>query len=623
MKKRLTALLALVMTLCMTIGMAGCGKKEKNNDTSTPSQSGKTETTPAASGSSDLSALAGTYNITVWVSEVDGVKALTEQQINRFMEKNPGIVINATIEGVSEADSATLMITSVEDGADIFCFAQDQLARLVMAGALQPLGQATAATVTEMNDPGAVRSASVGDTLYCYPLTADNGYFMYYDKSVIPESDLDSLEKIIADCEKAGKMFSMELETSAWYNAAFLFATGCVSEWSTDESGEFVSVNDTFNSDNGVIALKGMQKLLKSKSYNSSSSTSDFAAAVPSAVVVSGTWGLDDVKKALGDNFGATDLPSFTVDGKEYHLGSFSGNKLLGVKPQVDKVRAAVLQQLALYLTGEECQIERFEAKGWGPSNKKAMASDAVQKDVALSALGQQNKYAIPQGQIHGSWWDIAKVYAVSAKSATTDAELKAALQDYEDTIKSLFKMSVDEKEAWSVIGSMNGDGWATDIPMVCDSKGVWHSDKIKFVAGDEFKARQGKSWTVNIGGDGKADGSNYKVEEAGYYFVKFTYDKDSNSGSIVLEKSSDIYGFTVIGSINGDGWSIDLPMEIDANGDWTTTEAYTMAKGVEFKVRQGKNWDVCYPASNYVVEADGTYYIRLKADLSVELIAK
>ncbi len=436
MKKRLTSIFALAMAFIMVIGVAGCGKKEKTDD---------------------LSALNGTYDITVWVSEVDGVKALTEQQIDKFEADNPGIVLNATIEGVSESDSATLMITSVEDGADIFCFAQDQLARLVMAGALSPLGEATAAQVTEMNDAGSVRAASVGGTIYCYPLTADNGYFMYYDKSVIPESDLDSLEKIIADCEKAGRLFSMELETSAWYNAAFFFGAGCKSEWITDENGEFVSVNDDFNSDKGVIALKGMQKLLKSSSYNSSSSTADFSAAVPSAVVISGTWGLDDAKKGLGANFAATDLPSFTVDGKEYHLGSFSGNKLLGVKPQTDAKRAAVLQKLALYLTGEECQVQRFESKGWGPSNKKAMASEAVQKDVALTALGLQNKYAIPQGQIHGSWWDIAKVYAVSAKTATTDAELKKALQDYQDTIGGLFAMSVDEKEAWSVIGSMNG----------------------------------------------------------------------------------------------------------------------------------------------------------------------
>ncbi len=610
MKKRFTTVLAFMLALCMTIGLAACGKKGNESEGDGDS-------------SSDLSALNGTYDITVWVSETDGVTALTEKQIDAFEELHPGIVLNATVEGVSEADSATLMITSVEDGADIYCFAQDQLARLVMAQALTKLGTQTAADVTAMNDAGSVAAASVNGDLYCYPLTSDNGYYMYYDKSVVKEEHLDSLEDIIADCEAAGRLFSFELETSGWYNVAFLFATGCVSEWTTDENGNFTAVNDTFNSDAGVVALKGMQKLLKSSCYNSSSSGSDFSAAVPSAVLISGTWSLAEVKAALGDNFGATDLPSFTVDGKSYHLASFCGNKLLGVKPQTDSKRAAVLQQLALYLTGKDCQIQRFEEKGWGPSNKEAQASDAVQSDVALSALAAQNQYATPQGQIHGSWWDISKVYAVTAKTATTDAELKQALQDYDDSIHSLLTMSVDEKEAWSLIGSMNGDGWATDIAMTCDSKGVWHSDAIKFAAGDEFKARQGKSWDVNIGGDGTVGGPNMVVSEAGYYFVTVTFDKDAQTGTITLNKSDDIYGFTVIGSINGDGWTVDLPMEIQADGSYITTEAYTMTAGVEFKVRQGKNWDVAYPAENFKVEADGTYFIKMNADTTVELIAK
>ena len=121
----------------------------------------------ALTGCGNKNELAGTYDITVWVSEVEGVKELTEQQIDAFEEANPGVVINATVEGVAEKDSATQMIQDVESGADIFCFAQDQLARLVQAGALNRLGQATAAKVTEMNDGGAVKAASVNNELYC------------------------------------------------------------------------------------------------------------------------------------------------------------------------------------------------------------------------------------------------------------------------------------------------------------------------------------------------------------------------------------------------------------------------------------------------------------------------
>ena len=370
----------------------------------------------------------GTYDITVWVSEMAGVKELTEQQIKDFMEENPGIVINATIEGVTELDSATQMITSVEDGADLFCFAQDQLARLVQAGALTKLGTKAAAEVTELNDSGAVAAATIGSDMWCYPMTSDNGYFMIYDSSVIPAEHLDSLEDIIADCEAAGRGFSMELETSAWYNVAFFFATGCHSNWTMSADGKsFESVDDDFNSDNGVIALKGMKKLLNSTAYKCSSSADDFSAAIPAAVVIVGTWGTSSAKAALGDNYACTDLPSFTVDGNSYHLGSFSGNKLVGIKPQTDPVKTAVLQKLALYLTNEKCQLARFDAVGWGPSNKAAQQSEAVAGDPALAALAAQSAYATPQGQIDGSWWDIAKVYATAAKEATTDEELKAA----------------------------------------------------------------------------------------------------------------------------------------------------------------------------------------------------
>jgi len=502
--KKLVALL-LVVALCLSAGvLAACSPANPNE---------------------------GTYNIVVWVSELDGVKELTAKQIDAFEAANPGIIINATIEGVSEGESATQMVTSVEDGADIFCFAQDQLARLVLAGALNKLGQETSKTVTELNDAGAVAAASVGGSLYCYPMTSDNGYFMFYDKSVISADHVDSLEDIIADCEKAGKMFSFELEGSAWYNAAFFFGAGCESSWTTDVGGAFTAVNDTYNSDKGLIAMKGIQKLVKSTCYNNSSAHADFSAAIPSAVVISGSWGTSIAKAALGDNFACADLPSYTVDGQSYHLGSFSGNKLLGVKPQTDVKRTAVLQQLALYLTSQECQQQRFTEFGWGPSNKACQDTEEVKNDVALSALAAQGVYGVPQGQIHGSWWDIAKVLATSAKNATTDKELTDALVLYKTTIDGLFSMSDEVKNAFTVIGSVNGDTWSVDLPMTKQADGSWLTNEAYTMdAGVEFKVRQGLSWDVAYG----KDNGNFVVETAGTYKIKLTVTGESGVVELV-----------------------------------------------------------------------------------------
>ena len=534
-KKVLSLALAATMTAAL---FAGCstGTNSGNTDTTDTNETKAVTDETQGTTAADLSALAGTYDITVWVSESDGVAELTEQQIARFCEENPDIQINATVEGISESNSASQMITDVASGADLYCFAQDQLTRLVEADALVKLGEGASATVTERNDATSVKAASVAGSLYCYPLTSDNGYFMFYDKSVI--TDTEDLASIIAECEAAGRNFSMECETSAWYTASFFFATGCTSDWTTDLDGNFTSVNDTFNSDAGVVAMKGMQIVVKSPNYVSSSDTADFAAAVPSAVVVSGTWGAKAAKEALGDNYAVADLPSFTVDGTTYHMGSYSGCKLMGVKPSDDATKTAVLQQLALYLTNAECQLERFNLVGWGPSNLEAQADEAVASNPALCALAEQAEYAIPQGNIHGSWWDLAKVLGTYAKEATTDEEIVAGLEAYEQSLQDVLSMSDEEKNAWSIIGSFDDTGWGVDVPMEGDGNGTY-TVTYNFKAGDEFKCRMGASWDVNFGitnGETVLGGDNVVIEADGTYLVTLVYDADAGTGVLTVE---------------------------------------------------------------------------------------
>lgn len=463
-------------------------------------------------GGADGDSLAGTYDVVIWAPEA--AIALTQQQVADFNSSNTdGITINATVEPVSESEAVTTVVTDVDAAADLYFFAQDQFSRAVQAGALSKLGTGAADTVTKANDPGVVGAAKSGDELYAYPLTSDNGYFMYYDKSVIPDADVDSLEALIADCEAAGKYFAFEMDTSAWYLASFFFATGCVSEWEADDDGTFTGVTDTFNSPEGLIAVKGMKKLVDSPMHLSSSSGAEFASGA--AIVVTGTWDYNTVQDILGDNMGVADLPSFEVDGKTYHLGSYNGCKLLGVKPQTDAVKSAVMHKLAQFLTDEKHQMERFEALGWGPANLAAQQSEEVQANPALAALLEQSAYSIPQGQIHGSWWDLAKVIGTDVKAAADDAGLQAALDSYTDKMNALFNMSDDVKNAFTVIGSINGDGWSIDIPMT-EAGGVWTTEALELKAGDEFKVRKGLSW------DDAYPASNFVVDADGTYQIQF-----------------------------------------------------------------------------------------------------
>jgi arabinogalactan oligomer/maltooligosaccharide transport system substrate-binding protein len=207
----------------------------------------------------------------------------------------------------------------------------------------------------------------------------------------------------------------------------------------------------------------------------------------------------------------------------------------MGVKPQDDAVRTAVLQKLALYLTSEECQLQRFELVGWGPSNLEAQQSDEVQADPALSALAAQSAYATPQGQIHGSWWDIAKLLGNVAEDSTTDEELQAGLDSYQASIDGLFTMDESTLNAFTVIGAFGGYNWDTDVEMTEDPAGTWTAT-IDFAAGDEFKVRQGLSWDVNFGADGVAGGDNVVIDADGTYLVTLVYDGENATLTCVLQ---------------------------------------------------------------------------------------
>ncbi|MBO5078149.1 MAG: extracellular solute-binding protein [Oscillospiraceae bacterium] len=518
-------ILALVLVLVMLASFAACGGG--NNTTTTTTEPQGNQGNQGGESAGNENPLAGTYDITMWVSEKEGVADLTQKQIDAFEAANPGIIINASIEGVTEADAGSKVVADVATAPDIYCFAQDQLARLVQAAALAAPGKAASETIVSANDAGSVAAASVAGTLYAYPMTSDNGYYMYYNTSLISEEDAESLEKIIEICEQNNLKFRYALE-NAWYTASFFFATGCHSNWTMNEAGQFTAVDDDFNSANGLAAMKGMQKLAQSTCYDSNADIFTDAA-----VVISGIWAAGDAEAHFGENYGATDLPSFEVDGTSYHLGSYTGYKLMGVKPQTDAKKGAVLSQLAQYLTGEECQNQRYAQFQWGPSNKAAQATEAVQSNTALAAFAKQGEYGVPQGQIHGSWWDIAKVLGADAKAAADDAALQAALDNYKTAIDDLFKLTPEQQRAWTVIGSVGGTNWDTDFTMTEGPENTWTSEAIEMKAGNEFKVRQGLSWTNNFGVE--FNGANIVVEADGTYKVVFVWDGDKGA-TITLE---------------------------------------------------------------------------------------
>ena len=451
MRKKIVSILlasAMVSSLLAGCGGSSAGAPAAQPETPAEEAAGEKEEAPAEDAAGEApaqeeeekpSATVGDGSkgeIKVWVA--DAVVDFTAKEVEKFLADNPdyaGYKIN--VQAVGEGDAAGNMITDVEAGADIYAFAQDQIARLVAAGALETVNPDVIDKVRKENDAGSIKAATVGSELYAYPLTSDNGYFLYYDKSVV--KDPSTLEGIIADCEAAGKNFYMEIN-SGWYQTAFFFATGCDLSYETDDSGNFIKANVSYASPEGLDAFKAMIKLSESKAFQNGSAIGE---ATNVGAIIDGTWDSSTCQEVFGDNYACSKLPTFKGgDGKDYQMSGFGGFKLLGVKPQTDDDKLAACDALAYYLAGKDVQIDRYKEVGWGPSNIEAQASSDVKADEALSALADQLKYTIPQGQYPGDYWTLATSLGDSVRngeltSGSSDEELMDALKKFQETCES------------------------------------------------------------------------------------------------------------------------------------------------------------------------------------------
>ena len=155
MKKKLVSVL-LTAAMGMTL-LAGCGEGAAETVAETATDAAETATevaetaTEVAETAADEDIDYGSGDVKVWVA--DNVVDFTNEQIKAFQDAHPEFSgYTFTVEAVGEGDAAGNMITDVEAGADIYAFAQDQIARLVTAGALEVVEDSNAEAIKAQND---------------------------------------------------------------------------------------------------------------------------------------------------------------------------------------------------------------------------------------------------------------------------------------------------------------------------------------------------------------------------------------------------------------------------------------------------------------------------------------
>ena len=367
-------ILSLVLALCMVLSLCSC-------------------------------ALAEDVTLTVWVGDnqdIEWINGVIENFKAAYPDNN--YTINVGVQ--NEGDCSKTVLNDPTAAADVFTFADDQFNSLLNGGALQQVLDG-ADDIIANNTPESIAAATGDDgNLYAYPATADNGYFMFYNKEYFTEDDVKSFNTMLDKAAAAGKYVGFPM-SNAWYFYSWFKGAGLEMRVTEDGVTNTCNWNATDTPITGVQVVEALLAIASNPGFKEADSDPFVAGVKDGSIIagVSGTWNANVAAEAWGDNYAATKLPTYTVAGQEVQMASFSGFKLVGVNPYSENLGAAM--DFAAFMTNEESQVSRFALRRQGPSNTKALASEVVQAEPAIAAIVAQAPYADVQ-RVGSKFWDTA-----------------------------------------------------------------------------------------------------------------------------------------------------------------------------------------------------------------------
>lgn len=333
-----------------------------------------------------LAACNGNKTIVIWGPSEH--QDLYLEYCEKFKAAHPEIAdYTFQYAGSGDAGAYAAMNTDPANGAAVYTFANDQMANLVNLGALAPIRNENLEWSKNNNSTAAFEATKLGDTYYAYPLQADNGYYMYFNKSAFKGTSIWDAEK---DTLKEGytfrdmyKALDEKAATDAswkdayatwamgdsWYVSGVFFAVGgdyevkynktgkqesadCWFSYTLPEGetnwrkGDFTVGEDAYEclknsitTEDGKVSphylyTDGDKNPLNDAIDLYTNKDNQSAKDHPLAAAVCGTWKAKTLKEKWGDDYAATVLPMLeTDDGEKFVMKNFAGYKHIGVNP--------------------------------------------------------------------------------------------------------------------------------------------------------------------------------------------------------------------------------------------------------------------------------------------------
>ncbi|MDO5418370.1 MAG: extracellular solute-binding protein [Lachnospiraceae bacterium] len=412
MKKFLAAALTAAMTMAL---LTGCGGDK--------AAGGANQSAAAGAGAGAAGGEVKDIALKVWCPQNQVDTGLMDEQQKAFAAEHPEYNITWTTEIVGEDKCQESVLKDVGAAADVFMFSSDQINSLVEAGAIARLGGSTETMVKENTAQSVIDTVTIDGALYGIPFT-HNTFFMYYDKTILSEEDVTSLEKIMAK-ETADNVYNFYFESAGgWKLGAFYYGAGLNV---FGPSGSDVAAGVDWNNETGVAVTNYLIDLINNPkcAYDGEISVSELVGDHRLGAWFDGSWNYNLYKEALGDDMGMAIIPTFNVNGTDYQMKGFYGSKAIGVNAKSQNMAAAV--QFAAFLGNEANQTLRYEKSAQIPANLKAGESEAVQADpLAIVILDEANNASIAQpssSEFSAKYWTYANTIPTEIRSGDITKE--------------------------------------------------------------------------------------------------------------------------------------------------------------------------------------------------------
>lgn len=346
-------------------------------------------------------------NLLVWTPAEDQAEDQgnwLKQVTETFAEENPQWDITFEFGVMPEGEAKATVLQDVEAAADVYMYANDNLPDLVAGNGIARLGGETEQYVKDNNSEALVNSVIYDDALYGVPFTT-NTWFMYYNKSMVTDAEIGSLEALL---EKGKVAFPL---SNGWYIASFYFANGGTM-FGPDGTDNDAGID--FGGEVGTAVTEYLVDLVAHENFINDVDGLGVAAMFDGtgAAMFSGSWDYGALYEELGDDLGAAQLPTINIGGEDKQMMAFAGSKAIGVNPNADNMQAAVA--LARYLGSEDAQSLHYELRNIVPSHMSLLETPAMMEDpivVAQNNTFDNTSVIQPFVPNMGNYWTPAETF--------------------------------------------------------------------------------------------------------------------------------------------------------------------------------------------------------------------